>query len=165
MSKRRKQPFRRPRPPVRPKRGDEPVWGEPIPFFGEWIPYFGEIGNRTQRLVPDVAADVLRRFIESASSVGFFDDPGSRGLAEAFARDNPGVRLEKNPAPSALTPDSVLVCVPCDDDHPLLHLDNVLGDCAGCGRRLQLRPGLPPEVMRLPLLCPFCALVRAEGRR
>ena len=49
----------------------------------------------------------------------------------------------------------VIVCVPCDDDHPLLLLDNEVADCSKCGRRVQHRPNCPAG----PKTCLHCAAV------
>lgn len=47
-----------------------------------------------------------------------------------------------------------VVCVRCDDDHPLLMLDNLIGECGRCAGRVQFRPTSPPG----PRLCVECAL-------
>jgi hypothetical protein len=45
-----------------------------------------------------------------------------------------------------------VICVRCDDAHPLLLLDNLIGDCGRCGSRVQFRPDAPD----FPKLCLDC---------
>ena len=51
--------------------------------------------------------------------------------------------------------DAVL-CLLCDDGHPLLYLDNLIGRCRDCRGRVQFRPTAPPG----PRLCLICAAGR-----
>ena len=46
-----------------------------------------------------------------------------------------------------------LLCLLCDDAHPLLFLDNLVGKCAVCGGRVQFRPTAPAG----PRHCLICA--------
>jgi hypothetical protein len=52
-----------------------------------------------------------------------------------------------------------VICLLCDDAHPLMLLDNEIGQCRDCGRRVQHRPGLPPH---LELACLSCTVTRLE---
>jgi hypothetical protein len=59
-------------------------------------------------------------------------------------------------------PSTTILCRACDDDHPLLQLDNDIDDCVGCRRRVQFRQCMPPG----PHLCFWCAVAsirRGEG--
>ncbi len=47
-----------------------------------------------------------------------------------------------------------IICRPCDDAHPLLLLDNEIGQCRTCGRRVQFRPHCPTGEKT----CIFCAV-------
>jgi hypothetical protein len=46
----------------------------------------------------------------------------------------------------------------CDDHHPLRRLNNRIGQCSDCGRRVQFRPDVRSGV----LLCAWCAVARNE---
>jgi len=51
-------------------------------------------------------------------------------------------------------------CSLCDDDHPLISLDNEIGQCSRCQRRVQHRPSVQAG---WPLFCLFCALTFIKG--
>jgi len=53
----------------------------------------------------------------------------------------------------------VLLCMRCDDAHPLLFLDNLIGHCGDCGCRVQYRPDAPITTGRTRLQCVFCTAV------
>ena len=73
------------------------------------------------------------------------------------------------PVRGAEEPIATLLCCRCDDAHPLLLLDNLIGDCAGCGCRVQYRVTVKTPPRRL--LCLPCAVaelppeVRRKYRR
>jgi hypothetical protein len=48
----------------------------------------------------------------------------------------------------------MIICRPCDDQHPLLQIDNQISDCGKCGRPVQFRPHCPPGIKT----CLFCAV-------
>jgi hypothetical protein len=57
-------------------------------------------------------------------------------------------------------PIDVIVCVLCDDEHPLILLDNEIADCCRCGRRVQFRPECPAG----PKTCIECAVAMAKAK-
>jgi hypothetical protein len=81
-----------------------------------------------------------------------------------FTQDNPLGRLltqglAKQPiflvaSDGVVTKEDIVVCQLCDDAHPLIFLDNEIGDCVRCRRRLQFRPDCPRGAMH----CAECAL-------
>jgi hypothetical protein len=56
-------------------------------------------------------------------------------------------------------PAETLLCSACDDEHPLLFLDNEIADCGDCGRRLQYRPEMPIDALTR-FRCLFCEVRR-----
>ncbi|HEV2098728.1 MAG TPA: hypothetical protein VGR45_07345 [Stellaceae bacterium] len=90
------------------------------------------------------AFEILMRAVKEGKAAGFTDRE-AKSLADG-------------PIPEEIAPydgevvDAIL-CRACDDDHPLLELDNEVGECASCGRRVQFRPHCPPG----PKTCLFCA--------
>jgi hypothetical protein len=52
-----------------------------------------------------------------------------------------------------------VVSLACDDRHPLCFLDNEIGECVDCGRRVQFRPDVPTPA---PKICAWCVVRRLE---
>jgi hypothetical protein len=54
---------------------------------------------------------------------------------------------------------AAVISLACDDRHPLRFLDNEIGECVDCGRRVQFRPDVPTPA---PKICAWCMVRRLE---
>ena len=98
------------------------------------------------------AERLLNAMRERGLTIHVHDTPLNRALAKGVIEPKLVLRAGDDPAPT------VIVCALCDDDHPLLFLDNQVADCVACGRRVQFRPDCPPG----PRHCVPCALALVE---
>ena len=90
---------------------------------------------------------------ERGVTIHIHDTPINRALVEDVVEPKLVLVADGDPRPT------LIVCVLCDDDHPLIFLDNQVADCVGCGRRVQFRPDCPPG----PRHCVPCALALVEA--
>jgi hypothetical protein len=95
-------------------------------------------------------SELLAEMYRRGMSVFTPDNPLGRRLTEALAKQPIFVVA----GDGTITKEDIVVCQLCDDDHPLIFLDNETGDCLRCRRRLQFRPDCPRGAMH----CPDCAL-------
>lgn len=71
----------------------------------------------------------------------------------------PGFGLAHPPAEDPNDGDEhIIVCVPKDPDDEMIMPDNLLSECAWCGRTVQHRPNIPKWLKRV---CVPCTLQRA----
>src|SRR5215831_14798096 len=100
-------------------------------------------GPRPRRSPPEV--ELIDMLLHAARS-GAFDTVVDPAMSELVGL--PGIELGAVAA--------VLLCMACDDERPLLSIDNLVGDCGSCGRRVQYRPDAPVGA-ETELECLFCA--------
>jgi hypothetical protein len=102
-------------------------------------------------------ADATRRLLNAMGKRGLaihiHDTPINRALAKDVVEPKLVVAAAGDPSPT------LIVCALCDDDHPLVFLDNQVADCVACGCRVQFRPDCPPG----PRHCVPCALALVEA--
>jgi hypothetical protein len=104
--------------------------------------------------VDDAAERLLNAMRARGVTIHLHDTPINRALAEDVVE--PKLILV---AGDKLGAPTLIVCALCDDEHPLMFLDNQVADCVSCGRRVQFRPDCPPG----PRHCIPCALALVEA--